>query len=120
MNDLSKSFGHATGFTVGLVLVSWIFLLLIWLGPNEYLGPAADSERFGLDGHPSPAAQLQMRTADIIYVTFFALVILFVLGAAAVIHTGFIIVVCLTSALIFGVFMAAGFLSSSQPGQSRR
>jgi len=39
--DLSRSFGHGGGFTVGLVFLSWIFLLILWLGQSEYRGPAA-------------------------------------------------------------------------------
>jgi len=39
--DLSKSFGHGGGFTVGLVLLGWIFLMILWLGSSEYRGPAA-------------------------------------------------------------------------------
>ena len=37
--DLAKSFGHGVGFTIGLVLLSWIFLLILWLGRSRYLGP---------------------------------------------------------------------------------
>jgi len=39
--DLSKSFGHGVGFTIGLILLSWIFLLVLWLGSSRYTGPAA-------------------------------------------------------------------------------
>jgi hypothetical protein len=41
MYDLSRSFGHGGGFTVGLVLLGWIFLMILWLGSSEYRGPAA-------------------------------------------------------------------------------
>lgn len=41
MNDLSKSFGHDVGFTVGLVLLSVVFLWILWLGSSTYRGPAA-------------------------------------------------------------------------------
>jgi len=41
MYDLSRSFGHGGGFTVGLVLLGWIFLMILWLGASEYRGPAA-------------------------------------------------------------------------------
>lgn len=40
-NDLSKSFGYGTGFTVGLVFLTTIFLFVLWLGPARYQGPAA-------------------------------------------------------------------------------
>jgi len=39
--DLARSFGHGVGFTVGLVLLSWIFLLVLGLNADQYLGPAA-------------------------------------------------------------------------------
>lgn len=41
MNDLSKSFGHGAGFTVGLVLLNWIFLMILAFGSSTYGGPAA-------------------------------------------------------------------------------
>jgi hypothetical protein len=41
MNDLSKSFGHGAGFTVGLVLLNWIFLMILAFGSSTYRGPAA-------------------------------------------------------------------------------
>ncbi|NAZ80834.1 signal peptidase I [Kineococcus sp. R8] len=40
-HDLSRSFGHGAGFTVGLVLLSFVFLFVLWLGSSRYLGPAA-------------------------------------------------------------------------------
>lgn len=39
LNDVSKSFGHGAGFTVGLVLLSVIFWAILWLGKSKYLGP---------------------------------------------------------------------------------
>ena len=41
LNDLSRSFGHGAGFTVGLVLLSVVFYHLLWLGSSRYRGPAA-------------------------------------------------------------------------------
>ena len=40
-NDVSKSFGHGAGFTVGLVLpyVSVVFYYILWLGSSQYRGP---------------------------------------------------------------------------------
>jgi hypothetical protein len=38
--DLSVSFGHGVGFTVGLLFLGWIFLLILWLGSSTYSGPA--------------------------------------------------------------------------------
>jgi hypothetical protein len=40
LHDVSKSFGHGGGFTVGLVLLSIIFWYIIWLGKSTYRGPA--------------------------------------------------------------------------------
>ncbi|MFC8193701.1 DUF5684 domain-containing protein [Cellulomonas sp. NPDC057328] len=40
-NDVAKSFGHGTGFTVGLVLLPLIFLYVLWLDGSTYRGPAA-------------------------------------------------------------------------------
>ena len=39
LNDISKSFGHEAGFTVGLVLLPVIFWFILWLGKSTYLGP---------------------------------------------------------------------------------
>lgn len=41
MNDLAKSFGKTTGFTVGLVLLQVVFTWILWLGSATYRGPAA-------------------------------------------------------------------------------
>ncbi len=40
LNDVSKSFGHGGGFTVGLVLLAPIFWYILWLGQSTYRGPA--------------------------------------------------------------------------------
>jgi hypothetical protein len=40
-NDLSKSFGHGVGFTLGLIFLSWIFLAILAWGSSQYRGPAA-------------------------------------------------------------------------------
>ncbi len=39
--DLARSFGHGGGFTVGLVLLTWIFLFILALNKDTYQGPAA-------------------------------------------------------------------------------
>jgi hypothetical protein len=39
--DLSKSFGHGGWFTVGLIFLSWIFLMILAFGSSTYRGPAA-------------------------------------------------------------------------------
>ena len=33
---LAKRFGHGVPFTLGLILLSWIFLLVLWLGSSRY------------------------------------------------------------------------------------
>jgi Family of unknown function (DUF5684) len=52
-NDVSKSFGHGPGFTVGLVIpyVSIVFWYILWLGPSQYRGPAA-ATGMGDPGYP--------------------------------------------------------------------
>lgn len=37
-NGLAKAFGKSTGFTVGLVLLSSIFYLILGFGKDEYIG----------------------------------------------------------------------------------
>jgi hypothetical protein len=39
LNDLSKSFGHGAGFTVGLVLLRTIFVCILAFGSSRYIGP---------------------------------------------------------------------------------
>jgi hypothetical protein len=39
-NDLSKSFGKGVGFTIGLVVLSPIFVMILGFGDARYLGPA--------------------------------------------------------------------------------
>jgi hypothetical protein len=41
INDLSKSFGHDAGFTVGLVLLGFIFFPILAFGQSRYIGPSA-------------------------------------------------------------------------------
>jgi len=41
MNDLSKSYGQGMGFTIGLILLSPIFIPILGFGPSTYVGPAA-------------------------------------------------------------------------------
>jgi hypothetical protein len=40
MNDLSKSFGHGVGFTLGLVFLSLIFFYVLAFGSSTFRGPA--------------------------------------------------------------------------------
>lgn len=41
LNDLSKSFGHKVGFTLGLLFLSIIFFPILGFGGSKYVGPAA-------------------------------------------------------------------------------
>ena len=50
LNDLSKSFGHGVGYTVGLVFLPFLFTMLLGFGPEPYLGPGGSS-----DPRPAPA-----------------------------------------------------------------
>ena len=49
-NDLSKSFGKDTGFTIGLVLLRPIFMMILGFGSPIYQGPRASG--FGLPSAP--------------------------------------------------------------------
>ncbi len=40
MNDLSKSFGQGLGFTIGLIVLSFIFIPILGFGGARYVGPA--------------------------------------------------------------------------------
>jgi uncharacterized protein DUF5684 len=42
-HDLSKSFGHGVGFTIGLILLPFVFLPILGFGSSRYQGPAASS-----------------------------------------------------------------------------
>jgi hypothetical protein len=55
LNDVSKSFGHGGGFTVGLVLLPVIFWFILWLGKSQYLGPKGPAAMAGANGlYPQP------------------------------------------------------------------
>lgn len=45
-NLLSKSFGKDSGFTVGLILLSPVFLPILGLGSAQYQGPYGNPEEF--------------------------------------------------------------------------
>jgi Family of unknown function (DUF5684) len=44
--DLSRSFGHGIGFTIGLIFLSIIFLYILGFGGSEYRGPAAQQPAY--------------------------------------------------------------------------
>ena len=46
INMLSKSFGKDEGFTVGLILLSFIFFPILAFGDAQYQGPYGDPEAF--------------------------------------------------------------------------
>ena len=41
LNLLSKSFGQSEGFTIGLVLLPYIFIPILGFGSYKYIGPSA-------------------------------------------------------------------------------
>jgi hypothetical protein len=51
LNLLSKSFGQSEGFTIGLILLGFIFWPMLGFGNYQYLGPAA-AEAGGLGKSP--------------------------------------------------------------------
>jgi hypothetical protein len=54
-NDLSKSFGKGGWFTVGLIFLSWIFLMILAFGSATYLGPAGPEALASGPGAATPA-----------------------------------------------------------------
>ena len=54
MNDLSKSFGHGVGFTIGLIFLSWIFMSILGFGSSRYRGPAAGQPAMSSPPPPPP------------------------------------------------------------------
>jgi hypothetical protein len=62
INMLSKSFGKDEGFTVGLLLLGFIFYPILGFGDAKYLGPYGDpttfkarQAQFDFDKGPQPA-----------------------------------------------------------------
>jgi hypothetical protein len=45
-NMMSKSFGHDEGFTIGLLLLSFIFWPILGFGDSKYQGPYGNAELF--------------------------------------------------------------------------
>lgn len=41
LHDLSKSYGHDIGFTLGLIFLGFIFIPVLAFGSSRYVGPAA-------------------------------------------------------------------------------
>ncbi len=46
VNMLSKSFGKDEGFTVGLILLGFVFVPILALGDAQYQGPYGNAEAF--------------------------------------------------------------------------
>ena len=55
INLLSKSFGNSEGFTVGLVILPFIFFPILGFGSSKYLGPSAkEALAFNAGGFQDP------------------------------------------------------------------
>jgi hypothetical protein len=53
LNMLSHSFGQGVGFTVGLVLLAFIFVPILGFGDAKYLGPYGDKVAFKAMQNPA-------------------------------------------------------------------
>jgi uncharacterized membrane protein YhaH (DUF805 family) len=53
-NDLSKSFGHGVGFTLGLLFLSLIFYYILAFGSSTYRGPAGAAGGMATAPPPPP------------------------------------------------------------------
>lgn len=53
-NLLSKSFGKSEGFTVGLILLGFIFFPILAFGDAVYLGPGGAPVNFGAGDYQKP------------------------------------------------------------------
>lgn len=54
LNDLSKSFGHGVGFTLGLIFLSLIFVYILAFGSSTYRGPAGAPGGMAMVPPPPP------------------------------------------------------------------
>ncbi len=52
--DLSKSFGHGVGFTLGLIFLSLIFFYILAFGSSTYRGPSGPYRHAGVAAAPPP------------------------------------------------------------------
>ena len=57
MNDLSKSFGQGMGFTIGLILLPYVFMLILGFGSSRYVGPGGVAVTASPTYAPPPAYQ---------------------------------------------------------------
>jgi hypothetical protein len=53
-NLLSKSFGKTEGYTVGMILLPFVFIPMLGFGDAKYLGPSAAEAQAGFAGGNSP------------------------------------------------------------------
>jgi len=53
-NLLSKSFGKGTGFTLGLIFLTPIFILILAFDSSVYLGPGGLVNAYGADDYQKP------------------------------------------------------------------
>jgi len=53
-NDLSKSFGHGVGFTLGLIFLNLIFFYILAFGSSAYQGPAGAPGAMAPPPPPAP------------------------------------------------------------------
>lgn len=49
-NLLSKSFGKTEGYTVGMILLPFVFIPMLGFGDAKYLGPSAAEAQSGFNG----------------------------------------------------------------------
>ncbi len=56
-NDLSKSFGHGMGFTLGLLFLNVIFFLILGFGSSRYVGPGGKAMAAAPAGAYAPQPQ---------------------------------------------------------------
>jgi hypothetical protein len=54
LNLLSKSFGQSEGFTIGMILLPFIFFPILGFGNYQYLGPSAAEAKGKWTPPPSP------------------------------------------------------------------
>ncbi|WP_316792966.1 DUF5684 domain-containing protein [Pedobacter frigoris] len=54
INLLSKSFGKTEGFTVGLILLPFVFYPILGFGDSRYLGPSAAEAQNGFNNFNNP------------------------------------------------------------------
>ncbi|MDJ0354938.1 DUF5684 domain-containing protein [Paenarthrobacter sp. PH39-S1] len=58
LNNVSKSFGKDSAFTVGLVFLPWVFAGILSFGDARYLGPSyRDPQMLAYGGYPQPYGQ---------------------------------------------------------------